>query len=99
MAGAANPCPSRAAPPIAARRRRSAPAMPFGGATGPAGFPLYQSAGLRRTAFAALFPAPFEGAILARPEMRPPHYPFRPCTGDPLRGADLEGAAGVIELC
>lgn len=71
----------------------------FGAATGPAGFPLYQTEGLRRTAFAALFPRPFEGSILARPELRPPHYPFRPCAGDPLRGADLEAAAGVTELC
>jgi len=64
----------------------------FGGATGPTGFPLYQSAGLRRTVFTALF-RPFEGAILQRSEMQPANYPFRPCDGDPLRGAPLPGQA------
>jgi hypothetical protein len=64
-----------------------------GAAAGPAGFPLYQSEALRRTAFAALF-RPFEGAILMRAEMRPPAYPFRSCPGDPLREA-----AGQIEIC
>ena len=95
--GQSMPFPRRAA-------WRSAPSAisagyAFGNGAGPAGFPLYQSAMLRRTAFAALFPRPFEGAILARPEMRPPAYPFRPCAGDPLRGADLEGNAGVTEIC
>jgi hypothetical protein len=65
----------------------------FGG-SGPAGFPLYQSEALRRTVFAALF-RPFEGAILARPEMLAPAYPFRPCPGDPLR----PGATGAAEIC
>ena len=65
----------------------------FGG-SGPAGFPLYQSEALRRTVFAALF-RPFEGAILARSEMQPPAYPFRPCPGDLLRPA----ASGSIEIC
>jgi hypothetical protein len=67
----------------------------FGAATGPAGFPLYQSAALRRTVFTALF-RPFEGAILSRPEMQPPAYPFRPCEGDPLRGPAPAGATTVI---
>jgi len=62
----------------------------FGAASGPAGFPLYQTAALRRTAFTALF-RPFEGAILQRPEMQPAAYPFRPCDGDPLRGPPLPG--------
>ncbi|HYD14588.1 MAG TPA: zinc dependent phospholipase C family protein [Allosphingosinicella sp.] len=61
-----------------------------GGASGPAGFPLYQSAALRRTVFTALF-RPFEGAILTRAEMQPSAYPFRPCDGDPLRGEPLPG--------
>jgi len=66
------------------------------GGAGPAGFPLYQSAALRRTAFAALF-RPFEGGILRRPEMQPAAYPFRSCAGDPLRAG--AGAAGTTELC
>jgi len=61
---------------------------------GPAGFPLYQSADLRRTVFAALF-RPFEGAILRRAEMQAPLYPFRSCPGDRLRGEP----AGTIEIC
>jgi len=64
----------------------------FGG-PGPAGFPFHQTESLRRTVFAALF-RPFEGAILTRPEMRPPAYPFRPCPGDPFRAAQ-----GSIEIC
>ena len=72
-------------------RRRGARARPFVSAgygrasTGPAGFPFYQTEGLRSGVFAALFPAPFEGRILIRPEMRWPLYRFRPCAGDPLR--------------
>jgi len=66
-----------------------------GGGAGPAGFPFYQTEALRRTAFAALF-RPFEGAILRRPEMQPPAYPFRSCAGDPLRGPDAPGASIVI---
>lgn len=62
----------------------------FGAASGPAGFPLYQSPALRRTVFTALF-RPFEGAILTRAEMQPAAYPFRPCDGDPLRGPALSG--------
>lgn len=65
------------------------------GGTGPAGFPLYRTASLRRTAFAALF-RPFEGAILRRAEMLAPIYPFRSCEGDPLRG---EAGATATELC
>ncbi|MGQ0589611.1 MAG: hypothetical protein ACT4N8_08785, partial [Sphingosinicella sp.] len=64
-----------------------------------AGFPFYQSPALRRTVFAALFPQPFEGAILRRAELQPPHYPFRPCAGDTLRGSELEGATGLTEIC
>lgn len=64
------------------------------GGSGPAGFPLYQTERLRRTAFTALFPRPFEGAILRRPEMQPPFYPFRPCPGDPFRDS-----AGATEIC
>jgi hypothetical protein len=67
----------------------------FGAATGPAGFPLYQSEALRRTAFTALF-RPFEGAILLRAEMQPPAYPFRPCAGDPLRGPAPAGATTTL---
>ena len=90
--GLSLPMPRRAA-------WRSAPAAAgaghgFNGAAGPAGFPLYRSEALRRTVFAALF-RPFEGAILARAEMRPPHYPFRSCAGDPLRPQ----AGGTIEIC
>ena len=66
------------------------------GAAGPAGFPLYQSEALRRTAFAALF-RPFEGAILRRAEMQPPAYPFRACAGDPLR--PTPAAAAATEIC
>ena len=66
----------------------------FGGASGPAGFPLYQSGALRRTAFTALF-RPFEGAILMRAEMQPQAYPFRPCDGDPLRGLPLPGQNAI----
>jgi len=66
----------------------------FGGA-GPAGFPLYQSPGLRRSAFSALF-RPFEGGILRRAEMQAPAYPFRSCPGDALRGAE---AGATIEIC
>ncbi|MEA3043866.1 MAG: hypothetical protein QOH47_1704 [Sphingomonadales bacterium] len=80
--------PYRSAPPATAAGYAS------GAATGPAGFPLYQSEALRRTAFAALF-RPFEGAILQRAEMRSPAYPFRPCAGDPLR----EAGAGQTEIC
>jgi hypothetical protein len=65
-----------------------------GGAAGPAGFPYYQNEALRRTVFTALF-RPFEGAILRRPEMQAPAYPFRPCAGDPLR----EAGAGMTEIC
>jgi hypothetical protein len=66
-----------------------------GGAGGPAGFPLYQSEALRRTAFTALF-RPFEGAILLRAEMQPPAYPFRPCPGDPLRGPAPAGVTTTL---
>jgi len=75
---------------------RAAPTPPasagyaFGAASGPAGFPFYQSAALRRTVFTALF-RPFEGAILLRAELQPAAYPFRPCDGDPLRGPPLPG--------
>ncbi|HKR24290.1 MAG TPA: hypothetical protein VJS15_03455, partial [Allosphingosinicella sp.] len=84
-------------PQRAAYRRAPAPAgAGYGaGGTGPAGFPLYQTAALRRTAFAALF-RPFEGQILRRPEMQPPHYPFRACEGDPLRGPS---PPGTTEIC
>lgn len=82
--------PYRAAPAPAASAGYGS-----GAATGPAGFPLYQTEGLRRTAFAALF-RPFEGAILLRAELQPPAYPFRPCPGDPLRGPPLPGQT---ELC
>lgn len=58
------------------------PSDPDGGT----GFPFYQSKALRETVFTRLFPKPFEGAILYRPEMRPPQYAFWPCEGDPLRG-------------
>jgi hypothetical protein len=70
--------PWRAAPPPVSA------GYAFGGTSGPTGFPLYQTEALRRTAFTALF-RPFEGAILRRPEMQPPAYPFRPCAGDPMR--------------
>lgn len=60
---------------------------------GPAGFPFYQTEGLRGRVFAALFPVPFEGRILIRPEMRWPLYRFRPCAGDPLREAHPEAEA------
>ncbi len=70
-----------------------------GGAAAPFGFPLYRTPALRRTVFAALFPRPFEGAILRRAEMQAPHYPFRPCTGDPLRGPNLESVPGLTEIC
>jgi hypothetical protein len=91
--GSSMPFPRRAA----YRRAPAATGAGYApGGAGPAGFPLYQSANLRRTAFSALFPGPFEGAILARSEMQPPHYPFRPCAGDPLRGPPVEGAA---EIC
>jgi len=79
----------RAAPPPASA------GYAFGTATGPAGFPLYQSEALRRTAFTALF-RPFEGAILLRAEMQPPAYPFRPCTGDPMRGPAPAGATTTL---
>jgi hypothetical protein len=79
----------RAAPPP------SGAGYAFGGATGPAGFPFYQSETLRRTVFTALF-RPFEGAILLRAEMQPPAYPFRPCAGDPLRGPEPAGATTRI---
>jgi hypothetical protein len=88
--GTSMPVPRRAA------WRSAPPALSagyaFGGAgTGPAGFPFYQTEALRRTVFTALF-RPFEGAILRRAEMQPPAYPFRSCAGDPLRGADAQGA-------
>ena len=83
--GAAPRCPSRAAPPGARAPPPVERRLCVRRGAGPAGFPLYQTAALRRTAFAALF-RPFEGAILRRPEMQPPAYPFRPCAGDPLRG-------------
>lgn len=89
--GTSLPFPRRAA------WRSAPPAASAGyapGGAGPAGFPLYQSANLRRTVFAALF-RPFEGAILRRPEMQPPLYPFRSCPGDMLRGE----AAGSTEIC
>jgi hypothetical protein len=66
----------------------------FGAATGPAGFPLYQSPALRRTVFTALF-RPFEGAILTRAEMQPAAYPFRPCDGDPMRGSPQPGQTPI----
>jgi hypothetical protein len=77
--------PYRAAPMPAASAGYA-----FGSATGPAGFPLYQTEALRRTAFTALF-RPFEGAILLRVELQPASYPFRPCPGDSLRGAPQPG--------
>jgi hypothetical protein len=80
--------PYRSAPPLV-----SAGYAP--GGAGPAGFPLYQSAALRRTAFAALF-RPFEGGILRRAEMQPGAYPFRSCAGDPLRG---EPSGTTTEIC
>jgi hypothetical protein len=91
--GTSMPFPRRApyreaGPPVSA-------GYAFGGAAGPFGFPLYQSEALRRTAFTALFPRPFEGAILSRAEMQPGNYPFRPCAGDPLRPAP----AGTREIC
>jgi hypothetical protein len=91
--GTSMPFPRRAA-------WRAAPAAAsagygFGSQSGPAGFPFYQSPGLRRTVFAALF-RPFEGGILTRAEMRAPAYPFRSCPGDPLRG---EEAGATIEIC
>jgi hypothetical protein len=52
------------------------------------GFPFYQTEDLRRTAFAKLFPAPFEGEILNRPEVAGAAYPVRPCPGDPFRPED-----------
>lgn len=58
------------------------------------GFPFYQTRGLRAGPFTRLFPEPFEGSILSRPEMKPPLYPFRPCPGDPLRRA--EGATTLV---
>ncbi|HTU13335.1 MAG TPA: zinc dependent phospholipase C family protein [Allosphingosinicella sp.] len=86
--GTAMPAPRRQA------WRTAPPALSAGfaagAATGPTGFPLYQSAALRRTVFTALF-RPFEGAILLRTEMQPAAYPFRPCDGDPLRGPPLPG--------
>lgn len=67
----------------------------FGAATGPTGFPFYQSAALRRTVFTTLF-RPFEGAILQRPELQPPAYPFRACDGDSLRGPAPAGATTLV---
>ena len=58
------------------------------------GFPFYQSEALRRLVMARLFPGPFEGEILRRPEFNPPHYPFRPCPSDPFR-PNLQGPATV----
>ena len=78
--------------------RATPPARSFGyapGGTGPAGFPFYQSEALRRSVFAALFPRPFEGAILMRAEMQPPAYPFRSCAGDPFRDAPQ----AATEIC
>ena len=60
------------------------------------GFPLYQSEAFRRGPFTALFPTPFEGSILHRREMQAPHYPFRPCEGDPLRST---GTTGRVVVC
>jgi len=90
--GQALPFP-RAAPYRAAPPPRSFGYAP-GAATGPSGFPFYQTEALRRSVFAALF-RPFEGAILRRAEMQPTAYPFRPCAGDPLR----EAGTGTTEIC
>lgn len=78
----------RAAPPPASAGYAA------GAASGPTGFPLYQSADLRRTAFTALF-RPFEGTILTRVEMQPAAYPFRPCDGDSLRGPPQPGQTAI----
>lgn len=59
------------------------------------GFPYYQTTRLRQTAFSRLFPEPFEGRILVRTEMQPPHYPYWPCPGDPLRGPMPAGARSI----
>jgi hypothetical protein len=87
--------------PQAAPYRRTPPLRSFGyapgAATGPTGFPFYQSAALRRSVFTRLF-RPFEGAILMRAEMQGAAYPFRPCDGDPLRPAPAAGAA-TTEIC
>jgi Zinc dependent phospholipase C len=80
--------PYRAAPPPASAGYAA------GAAAGPAGFPLYQTEALRRTAFTALF-RPFEGAILMRAELQPAAYPFRPCPGDPLRGPPQPGQSVI----
>jgi hypothetical protein len=88
--------------PRAAPYRNTPPLRSFGyapGAAGPPGFPLYQSAALRRTAFTALFPRPFEGAILRRAEMQPAAYPFRPCADDPLRDPPPPAGPPTTEIC
>ncbi|WP_374598840.1 zinc dependent phospholipase C family protein [Brevundimonas sp.] len=61
------------------------------------GFPFYRTPNLRRTAFAALFPGPYEGQILRRVEYGVNLYPFRPCDGDPFRPG-LSGPERT-ELC
>ncbi len=62
------------------------------------GFPFYRTRSLRSTVFATLFPGPFEGEILRRPEFRHPHYPYRPCLGDPFRPAAPAAATSLCEV-
>jgi hypothetical protein len=62
------------------------------------GFPFYRTKALREQVLARLFPEPFEGEILRRPEFNGALYPFAPCEGDPFRRAGL-GGGGPVRVC
>ena len=61
------------------------------------GFPFYRTDELRKHVFSQLFPDPFEGEVLRRPEYGPDHYPFKPCSNDPFR--KHHQGAGIKAVC
>jgi hypothetical protein len=63
------------------------------------GFPLFIDPALRRDVFLYLFPAPYGGEILKRPELSAPRYPFPTCAANPFPVAfNPDGSPAASDL-